>query len=152
MNWGRLARGEWIAMAGGLLVVISLFLPCYKTDAGNPNSNIDGARGTLSVWDVHPYSRWILLAAALAPFLLAYIIMREHQLSWPRGQATSVLAIFIAGFCLYWGFISRPGEPSSTISLQYGWFGILLGAILMLVGSFIRTSETEVKRKPPGVM
>jgi hypothetical protein len=152
MNWGRVARGEWIAMAGGLLVIISLFLPCYKTDPDNPFANIDGDRGSLSVWDVHPYSRWILLLAALAPFLLAYIIVREHQLSWPRGQATSVLAIYIAGFCLYWGFIDRPGEPSSEISLQIGWFGILLGAILMFAGSFMRTSETEVKRKPPGTL
>ncbi len=157
MNWGRLARGEWIAMAGGLLVIISLFLPCYKTDPGNRFADIKTdtngiQRGTFSVWDIHPFSRWILLLAALAPFLLAYIIVRQHELSWPRGQATAVLAIYIAGFCLYWGLINRPGEPSGEISLQYGWFGILLGAVLMFAGSVMRQTETEIKRKPPGTL
>ena len=53
---------------------------------------------------------------------------------------------------LYFGFIERPGEPSGAISLNIGWFGILLGAILMLVGSFMRQAETEVTRKPPGTL
>ena len=83
---------------------------------------------------MHPYSRWILLLAALAPFLLAYIIVREHELSWPRGQATSVLAIFIAGFCLYWGFITGRASRRARSRCRYGWFVILLGAILMFVG------------------
>lgn len=158
MDFKRLARGEWLAMAGGIVVIISLFLPAYRPDQGNPNVDMFPDKSGLqneasySVWQVHPYSRWILLLAALAPLILAYIIARDYELSWPRGQLTSVLAIYIIGFSVYWGFIDRPGEPSSAVGLGVGLFGILLGAILMLVGSFMRQAETEVKRKPPGTL
>ena len=158
MDLQRLGRGEWLAMVGALIVIVSLFLPAYRPDQGNPNVDMlpDDAGlqndASYSVWQVHPISRWILLLAATAPFILAYIIARNYELSWPRGQVTSVLAIYIMGFSVYWGFIDRPGEPSGDIGVGVGMFGIVLGAILMLVGSFMRTSETEIKRKPPGTL
>jgi CDP-diglyceride synthetase len=149
----NLSLGEMIAVVGGIILGISLFIAWYATDATNPNSMIDGAHtGTFSAWSVHPILRFLFLAAAAAPLILAWIVMREHQLSWPRGQVTSVVAIAAIGLIGYQGVIQRPGEPSSTISLKLGWFLALLGAILMLVGSFMRQSETEVKRKPPGVL
>ena len=39
---------------GGLLLAVGLFLPWYATDPDNPNASIDGARGALSGWEVHP--------------------------------------------------------------------------------------------------
>jgi hypothetical protein len=143
-------------MAGGLLLAISLFLTCYRTDPGNPNADMfpdkNGIQaGSFSWWDSHTITRWILLLNAVAPFILAYIIVREHALSWPRGEVTMVTAIAALGFILYFGFIARPGDPSGAIGLRIGWFGMLLGSLLMLVGSLIRISATETKRKPPGV-
>ena len=35
---------------------------------------IDGARGALSAWEVHPIMRWLLLAAAAAPLILTWIV------------------------------------------------------------------------------
>jgi bacteriorhodopsin len=96
--------------------------------------------------------RFLLLAAGAAPFILAWIIVREHQLSWPRGQVTSVVAIAAIGLIFYTGIVDRPGDPSSAISLKWGWFVAALGAILMLVGSVMRQQETEVRRKPPGTL
>jgi hypothetical protein len=153
MDFGRLSRGEWIAMAGGLLLAISLLVPtAYSTDPGNPNAQIDGDTGDFTFFGVHSILRWLLLAAAAAPFILAWIIVREHELSWPRGQLTSVVAIAALGLILYVGIVQRPGEPSGAVTLGVGWYGMVLGAILMLVGSVMRQSETEVKRRPPGVL
>ena len=42
--------------------------------------------GPFSGWDAHPILHWLLLAAAAAPLILAWIIVRDHQLSWPRGR------------------------------------------------------------------
>jgi hypothetical protein len=50
------------------------------------------------------------------------------------------------------GVIDRPGEPSGAIELEIGWYGMILGSLLMLAGSVIRQSETEIKRKPPGTL
>jgi hypothetical protein len=150
LDVSKLDRGEWIAAVGGLLLAVSVFLPWYSTESGNENSTIDGATGTLSCWDAHSILRWLLLAAAAAPFILAWIIVRQHQLSWPRGQMTMVVAVAAFGLIAYNGLIDRPGDVA--ISLKWGWLVALLGTILMLVGSVWRQSETEIKRKPPGTI
>ena len=61
MERHRLSSTELIATAGGLLLIISIFLPWYGTDSSNPNVRIDGGTGTFSCWDVHPILRWLLL-------------------------------------------------------------------------------------------
>ena len=148
----HLTRNEFVALAGGALVATGVFLHWYETNAGNRAANIDGRKGAFSAWDVHPILRWLLLAAAVAPFILAYIIVRGHQLSWARGEMTAVVAIAAFGLILYNGVIDRPGEPSSEISLQPGWWVAVLGTLLMLSGAALRSSEVERTRKPPGVI
>lgn len=68
----RLSRTDLIQLAIGLAFAASAFLPWYATDAGNPASNIDGERGDLSPWDVHPTLRWIMLSVAVAALLSAW--------------------------------------------------------------------------------
>jgi hypothetical protein len=152
MDFGRLGRGELVAAAGGLLLAVCVFLPWYETDPGNPNAVIDGQSGALSAWEVHPVLRWLLLAAAAAPFILVWIVIREHELSWPRGEMTAVTAIAAFGLVVYTGFLDRPGSPSGAISLQGGFYGALLGTILMIGGGAVTAAQTERTRKPPGVL
>ena len=108
--------------------------------------------GTSSGWETHLILRWPLLVMAIAPFILAYIVARDHQLTWARGELTAVLSIFAFGALLYVGVIDRPGEPAGQIELEWGWYVALLGAILMLAGSALRTGETVRRRKPPGTL
>ena len=151
LDWDRMSGSEWIAVAGGLLLAVATFLPWYGT-SDNPNAVIDGGRGDFSAWDVHPIIRWLMLAAAAAPLILAWIVLRDHELSWPRGEATAVVAMAAIGLVFYSGIVSRPGEPRSEIGLQVGWFAALLGIVLMMVGGAKRATEVERRRKPPGVM
>ena len=152
MEPSHLSRNELVAMAGGALLAIGVFLPWYGTNPANAAANIDGKTGSLSAWDVHPILRWLLLAAATAPFILTWIILRGHELSWARGEMTAVVAIAALGLILYNCVVARPGEPSSEISLKAGWFVAVLGTALMLAGSALRSSEVERARKPPGVI
>jgi hypothetical protein len=151
MHAGKLSRAEWIAVAGGLLLALAVFLPWYGTSE-NPNALIDGARGDFSAWQVHPILRWLMLAAAAAPLILAWIVIRDHELSWPRGEMTAVVAMAALGLVLYSGIVTRPGEPRAAIALQLGWFLALAGIVLMMVGGAKRATEVERARKPPGVM
>jgi uncharacterized membrane protein len=151
MLTGRLSRSEWIAVSGGLLLIAAVFLPWYGT-SDNPNAVIDGGRGDFSAWQVHPLLRWLLLAAALAPLILAWIVLREHELSWPRGEMTAVVSMAALGLVLYVGIVTRPGEPRAQISLQIGWFLAVIGIVLMMVGGARRAAEVERARRPPGVL
>jgi hypothetical protein len=149
---GRLHRNEFVGMVGGTLLALSVFLPWYGTDSGNRFAKIDGVRGDQSCWEVHPILRWLLLAAAVAPFILAYIIATDAKLSWARGEMTMVSSIAALGLIFYNGVIDRPGSPSSAISLKFGWLLSLLAALLMTVSAAMRSSEHERARKPPGTI
>jgi hypothetical protein len=152
MHFGRLGRGELVAAVGGLLLAIGLFSPWYQTDPSNPNADIDGAHGAFSGWDVHTAMRWLLLAAAIAPLILIWIVIRDHELSWARGEMTAVVAIAAFGLVAYTGLLDRPGEPKGAISLQWGYWGALIGTILMVGGGAVAAGQTERTRKPPGVL
>ena len=155
MHFGDLRWGEVVAMVGGALLAISVFLPWYET--GNGNATIGGygpdvPNRDFSAWQVLPVWRFLLLLAAIAPFILAWIIVREHALSWPRGELTAVVGLSALTLILVKGFIFKPGEPTGQISLSYGYFLALFASILILVGAFVRSTEIGKARKPPGVM
>ena len=145
-----LTRNEAFAVTGGLLLGICLFAPWYA--AVSPLAELAGREGvvTVSGWQAHPILRWLLLLIAIAPFILAYIIVRDHTLSWARGELTAVLAILGLGTVLYVGVIDRPGAPPGQIELRWGWYLALLGTVLMLVGAALRSGEHARRRKPPG--
>jgi uncharacterized membrane protein len=96
--------------------------------------------------------RYFLLAAAAAPIILAWIILRGHALSWPRGEMTAVIAIAALTFIVFRGLIDKPGQPIGEIGIDYGWFVALVGGLLILAGSIWRSRESSARRKPPGVL
>ena len=152
MHPKKLSLSEFLAAAGGVLLGLCIFLPWYSPNEENRNAVVAGSREAVSAWDAHMILRYLFLAAAIAPIILLYIVLRDHQLSWPRGELTAVVAIAAFGIIGYLGIIDRPGEPSGEISLQYGWFGAMLGVILMAIGGGMRAGGTERPRKPPGVL
>jgi hypothetical protein len=152
VDFSKLKRGEVVAVVGGLLLIFGVFYKWYESVSDLAVIGGRTGQGTYSAWDVHSLMRWLLIAAAVAPIILAYIIARDHQLSWPRGQLTSVVAIAAIGLLFYNGIVDRPGDPSGEIELELGWYISFVGAILMLSGSVIRQQETEMRRKPPGTM
>src|SRR3954471_12282584 len=137
-------------MAAGALLVAALFVPWYGADASNSHSQVHGRTGSISGWDVHPILRWLLLAAASAPFVLAWIILRGHALSWARGEMTVVTSIAAFGLVAYNGFVDRPGDIA--ISLKVGFAVALVATVVMILAAAKRSSESERPRKPPGTI
>ncbi len=152
MDLRRIATSEIIAAVGGLLLAVGIFLPWYSPNQDNANANVNGVRDAVSAFDAHSILRWLLLLAALAPIILLWIVIRDHELSWPRGEMTAVVGIIAFGLTAYVGLIDRPGEPPSQISLGIGWYLSFLGTILIAAGGATRASTSERPRKPPGVL
>src|SRR5687767_14418525 len=132
MHPGNLSKSEWIAAFGGVLLGLGVFLPWYEPNEANRNAVVAGSREAISAWDAHSILRFLFLAAAIAPLILLYIILRDHKLSWPRGEMTAVVAIAAFGIIGYLGIIDRPGEPPGEISLKYGWIASMAGVVLMM--------------------
>jgi hypothetical protein len=153
MQFRELDRGELIAVLGGLLLGISLFLEWYELgDKYSVLNSCKGPNGSCTGWASLAIIRFLLLISAAAPLILAYIIVRGHALSWPRGELTAVTALTALTLTLFRGVIDKPGTPPGEISISYGWWLALLGGVLILIGSIWRSRESSARRKPPGVL
>jgi hypothetical protein len=153
MDFKQLDRGEIIATVGGTLLAISIFLAWFSL--GNVHATLNSCHGphhSCSAWHALTVLRFLLLAAAIAPAILAWIIVRGHALSWPRGELTAITALAALTFIIFRGVIDKPGSPSGEISVDYGWWVALVGGLLILTGSIWRSRESAARRKPPGVL
>jgi hypothetical protein len=153
MNVKALDRGEIVAIAGGVLLGVSLFLDWYSL--GNRHAVLATCHGpgsSCTGWTALSILRFVLLLAAAAPLILAYIIVRGHALSWPRGELTAVVALVALVLTLFVGPIDHPGAPAGEIALATGWFVALGADLLILLGAVWRSKESGARRKPPGVL
>jgi CDP-diglyceride synthetase len=132
----------------------SLFLAWYTL--GNQYASLGsckGPNGHCSGWLSLGFLSVILIIAAVAPVVLAYIIVRGHALSWPRGELTAVCALVALVLTIFRGIIDKPGSPSGEIHISYGWVLAMVGGFLILLGALVRSQESGGRRKkPPGVL
>ena len=149
MDFRQLDRRELIAVLGGAILGLSVFLAWYTLgDRYTVLGNCRGPGSSCTAWNSLLILRFLLLVAAIAPAVLAWIILRGHALSWPRGEMTAIIAIAAVTFTVFRGVIDKPGE----ISISFGWWIGLLGGMLILVGSVWRTKESMRTHKPPGLL
>ena len=164
MDFSRLNRNRVLVggVASILLIVSVLFLPWYTlTDV--PERAAQGAwlcgEDDLSCtgFETFPILRWLLLAAALAPAILAYILVRGHRLSWAPGEMTMVAGFAATVLIVYNGLIDLPA-PDEGIefgeSLDYGYWLALVSAIVIGATGFTRSLESGPRRtrKAPGTV
>ena len=169
MEFSRLNRTRVLigAVASILLIVSLLFLPWYSLAenpqrvAGSPDFNSDAfICGTgdfeCTGWETFPILRWLLLAAALAPLILGYILVRGHKLSYPPGEMTMIAGFAAVVLIGYNGLIDRPGSSVAEIgiTLKYGYYLALLAAIVIAAVGFTRSLESGggAERKAPGTV
>jgi hypothetical protein len=152
---GKLQRGEFIGFGGAGVLFASLFLPWFSTSE-NPNATIGGKNGAnldVTAWETYGSLDWLLVAACAAPFILAWIIVRGHTLTWRPGEVTMIVGITAFVLIILNGVVlGRPGEPDSEISFNIGYFVGILGAGGICAGGLIRQAEGDRARKPPGTL
>ena len=149
------------APAGAGILFISLFLPWFATSCSspghprgcNPNSTLHGRVGDFTAWQTFAKLDVLLALACIAPFILAWIVVRGHALTWRPGEITMIVGMTAAVLILLNGVIlGKPGSDPVGISLQIGWFLGLLGALGILTGGLLRQAVGSRARKPPGVI
>lgn len=153
MDLRALNRGELLAIVGGILLGISLFLAWFSL--GNQYTQLNGCHGpstSCTGWNSLSLMRYLLLAGAAAPLILSWVIVRGHALAWPRGELTAVVGVITFVMTLFRGVIDKPGSPADQISIDFGWGVALVGTLLMIAGAVWRSQESAPRRKPPGVL
>src|SRR4051794_37269336 len=161
MDFSRLDRNRTLLGGiGAIVVIISiLFLPWYTlTHAGtrmDPRADawVCGTNDySCTGFDTFPILRWFLLAGALSPLILAWIIVRGHRLSWAPGEMTMVVGFTMMVLIGYNGIISRPGDTFG-VGLDYGYWLALVGSIAIAATGFLRSQSGQKReRKAPGTV
>ncbi|MQA73331.1 MAG: hypothetical protein GEU88_03080 [Solirubrobacterales bacterium] len=162
MDFSRLNRTRVLlgGLAALLLVVSILFLPWFslthsQTRIDNPDGAFICGDGDYSCtgFETFPILRWLLLAAALAPLILAWILVRGHRLSWAPGEMTMVVGFAAFVLILYNGVIDRPGSTFG-VGLDYGYWIALISALGIAATGFTRSVESAPRktRKAPGTV
>ena len=162
----RVQRSEIIGFVGAAILFVSLFLNWFATScpnkaaatangACNGNSLLHKEYGSFSAFATYGILDWLLVAACVAPFILAYIIARGHDLTWRPGEVTMIVGITAFSLILVNGIIlGRPGgdDPNNVdISIEIGYWVGLIGSACIAFGGFVRQSR-GIRSKPPGVM
>jgi hypothetical protein len=155
----KLDRSEIVGMAAAVVLVVSVFLEWFSLttdpnvvqrggDSGNWACGV--GETSCSAWDTFPILRFLLLAAAAAPFILSWIVIRGHALSWPRGELTAVVGLTAFMLIAYNGIIDKPND-GLQIGLSLGYWLALLAAIVIFLSGGFRAVESGggAPRKPP---
>src|SRR4029078_7798229 len=151
LDTSRLSPGEYVGMAAGALLFLSLFLPWFTTSSENPNSTVGGATGGdgANHWPVFSSLDTLLTLAATAPFVLSWILARGHRLTWKPGEVTMIVGITAFVLILCNGIILGKPEPGIDVGLGIGYFVGLLGSLGLLVAGYLRQALYTRDRKPP---
>jgi hypothetical protein len=159
VDTSRLDRSEIIGMVAAAVLVISLFFVWFSlstdpdvvqrgNDPGNWACGVDDSSCT--GWETFPILRWLLIAAAAAPFILAWIVIRGHALSWPRGELTAIVGLTAFVLIAYNGIVDKP-QDGLEMSLGFGYWLALLASIGIFISGGFRAVESGGggQRKPP---
>src|SRR3954451_348997 len=145
LDASKLDRSEIIGMLTAGILILSLFIPWYSlstdpsvvqrgTDPGNWACGFGDS--SCSGWETFPILRWLLIAAAAAPFILAWIVIRGHALSWPRGELTAIVGLTAFVLIAYNGIVDKP-QDGLEISLGIGYWIALLACVgIFISGGF----------------
>lgn len=162
MHFSKLSRSELLGMlAAAVLVVAVLLLTWYTLDDNPTRMKGEGfvcgtQQFSCTGFETFPIMRWLLLAAATAPFILAYIVVRGHTLSWAPGELTMVVGFTAFVLVAYNGLIDPPGAQTAEIGItkEVGYYVALIAAAGIAAAGIGRLMEEQGggKRKTPGTV
>jgi hypothetical protein len=157
VDTSKLSRAEIVGIIAGLVLVGSLFLEWYSLDtAGVERDEADDwvcgdGNNACSGFDTFPILRWLLIAAAAAPLILSWILVRGHELTWPRGELTAIVGITAFVLIAYNGFVDKPSPNDIGVNLSYGYFLAIIASLVIFASGGYRAVESGggARRKPP---
>lgn len=163
MEVERAGRLELIGIVAGIVLIAALiFLPWFDLSSEETRVAQDAwicgtGEYTCTGFETFSIVRWLLIVGAVAPAILAYVLMRAHKLSWAPGEMTMVVGFVLVVLIAYNGLIAKPVPDNGVefgTSLAFGYYIALLAAIVIGVTGYMRSLETGGRqgRKAPGTV
>jgi hypothetical protein len=134
LRWLR--AGEWLAAAGVVCVVVSLFEPWYK-----------GAGGKLDAWDTFGPGMALVLAATSAALALVAATVAERTVAVP--VALSVWCVLLGLLAVIAAVVRVLERPGHTDAVCVGAWLALAGAVAILAGAWQALRDERPSRYQP---
>jgi hypothetical protein len=160
LDFSRLQRYELVGILSSALLVLSLFLPWFHLGGSEARRTQQDAWicGTgefdCSGWATFPILRWLLVAAAAAPLILAYFVVTDEKGQYPTGEFTMTVGLAVIVLVAFNGLLNKPGTSIEEfgVSVSWGYFVALLAGVLMTGAGALRSLESGggAGKKPPG--
>lgn len=168
LDFHRLGLPELYAAVGAVVLVWSLWLPWFATScdstspaspAGcNPNSlfdaksGVDRSLGQFDAVEAFATLPLLLIIAAVIPAVVAWMMARRGRRSkWRPGETVMIAGIYATVLVLLNGVVlGTPGQQSVDVSLQWGYFVGLAGALVIALAGFFRQARDVRRRETAG--
>lgn len=145
----RLRDGEWIAGAGAVALLASMFLHWYGLSASFGPIDVGGAEAT--AWQAFDVLDIVLVLLALVPLTL--VVMQATRLSPAIPVFLSVMTVLagvLAALLILIRLVDQPG-PNEIVDVQAGaWLGFM-AAVIIAVGGWrsLRVEPVPGQPMPP---
>jgi hypothetical protein len=150
----RLRRGEWLAGAGALVLLASLFaLPWYAVKAPyRPTASLLGVATSPNGWHSLTQVRWLLALTILAALALGYLqaTRRAPALPVTFSMIVTVLALAAVLVLIYRVLINEPGADSVVDQRAGAYLGLISACVIVYGGYASLREEGIAERDGPG--
>jgi uncharacterized membrane protein HdeD (DUF308 family) len=136
MNVRRLRVGELLALAGSILVVVSLLEPWYESPIGR-----------LDAWDTFGPTIVLLLAALCAALAMIVSALAERSPALP--VSTAVWCVPLGLFAVIAAVVRVLERPDNASALCAGPWLALAGAMGILVGAWLALRDERPNMYEP---
>ena len=142
MNLSKLRRGEIIAAAGGVVLLVSLFfLDWYAVDVSvsTPFGDIASSGLEFGAWDGQGFTgtiaNLVVLAAAIAAVGLAVVTATSRTVTLPVAASALTAGLGIAAVVMvFLRMVFQPGQ-NEFIELRFGiWLALIASAVIAYGG------------------
>jgi hypothetical protein len=139
LNLGKLGLNDRILAVVGILAFVDLFLPWYtvsvKAVAGEPG--FYGGSASANAWNGGVgFEAWFAMLLLLAVGVLVALPAFDKQVTVPGGYAAYGIAAAVATLLILLRWLTFPSVPSGFGVSAGAGFGLYVGIVLGLVGTF----------------
>jgi carbon starvation protein CstA len=145
----RLRDGEWIAGAGAVALLASMFLHWYRLDLPSPAGGLDDPFAPeATAWQAFGVLDVVLALLALVPLALVVTQATRKSPAIPVFLSVmTVLAGALAALLILYRIVNQPGE-NQFVEVQVGaWLGFL-AALVIGAGGWRSTRVEAVPGDP----
>ncbi|MBK5231131.1 MAG: hypothetical protein JJE27_08180, partial [Thermoleophilia bacterium] len=148
----KTTTGRLIAAAGGIVLIISLFLNWYTYKAGLNIAGVNSSSSTgISAWDAFSLIDLLLLVIGLLAIVPAALDVFDMEVELPVDMSVVTMAAgALAVLLIVFRVIDKPGPDVSVnipgveagVHLAFGLFIGLISSAAIAFGGFTQTSES----------